>query len=980
MNLLIGTYNNYFNRVHKIPGAGNLEDYQDAMEALSDSPLPVTVTNINFNPADGIVTNLVLGKGSINEPEFIDWDIMAPDYLVAYGDDDAIISRWFILNVNRTRSGQYDLQLRRDVISDHIDAVLDATTYIEKGYIPVGNNLLFNKEGMLFNQIKKSEEQLRDASNCAWLVGYIAKSASIGSTTINYAPERQNFEEVSAANITSWFQQWGIGVGQPFLADPYDITYRVSWQAGENFVYNYAARSFIYGNGWYSWEKFTRGSIGNETLRAPWSADRKDTTIKIFDACCKYGLATFKSALISLVGAHSSAEVTSIKNYNGKIIKTQDGKYYRIRVETAPTVYSAKNVAINSGSDLFNLLNSACQISGAFASSHNTGDNTSFTYSFNCSQYIVSYAEDHSYEVTSQISSSRNKTRDAIYDIIALPYPLNGETVNIHNSSGTVNIDVSNIVSMAAITSLATALGGGGTASSIYDIQLLPYCPIQTMIDNQGILIDDTKEHVDFDFINDNSTDPVSKIGALFYCSNSQFTFDIDKSVYWDEYKYISGFTDIDVLPLPYSTFKQNVPYVIPSMANPTGVGTMQTAIRAMRNSKYVNEITCNKIDKVTGEIIDTVLVNSLVVTFNAGSTRNHLDCNVVTYLGGSAGWYVPDGTWSWNDQEYANADYYLEFTLNTDSWGGSNINELLAKVAKIPVYGNLIDSNVAMKIDNECKLYRIVSPNYQGDFEFSPVKNGGVDRFNVDCTYKPFNPYIHVNPDFGGLYGDDFNDSRGLICQGDFTVGMISDAFTNYELQNKNYQQIFNRQIQNMDVSNEIARQEQAFKSITGTVTGAASGAVAGAMVGGGYGAIAGAVVGLAAGATGGIMDYNNLDKQLRENKNYAIDMYNFNLQNIKALPYTITRCTALTYNNKLFPFIEMYDCTEEEKQAFIHKLKYDGMTVNAIGKISDYTDMAGRLVRGEVIRYDESDNVLKEDLHLANEIYNEIKKGVYI
>lgn len=977
MNLLIGTYNNYFNRVHKIPGAGELSDYVTAMTALSDSPLPATVTNINFNPADGIVTNLVLGKGSISEPEFINWDIMAPDYLVAYGDDDAIISRWFILNVNRTRSGQYELVLRRDVITDHIDAVLDATTYIEKGHIPVGNNLLFNKEGMLFNQIKKSEEQLRDASNCAWLVGYISKGWADDNILINYSPAEQNFEDVSAANITSWLSQWNLQAGQPFLADPYDISYRFDWQAGPDFVYHYATDTYIHGNGSYSWKADNRG-FGNDTLRGSWWADRNEVGELLVKAFNKYSFSAFKSALISLVGAHASAEVTSIKNYNGKTIKTQDGKYYKIKVTTGST-YEANNVALtDTTSSLWSLLSGVCQTAGVFVSGHQTPDSSSLKYSFKCSQYIVSYAEDHSYEVKSKVSATRNKTTDAIYDIIALPYPLNGESINIHDSAGSINIDVDNVVSMAAITSIATEAGGGGSASHIYDIQLLPYCPIQTSIDEKGILINTTKEDAEFNYIIDNSNN--DKIGALFYVTESQFTFDIDKQIYWDEYKVLSEFTDISVLPLPYSTFKQNVAYVIPTMSNPTGVGTQQASIRAMRDGKYVNEITCNKIDKHTGEVIDTILVNSLVVTFNAGSTRNHLDCNVVTYSSGTAGWYVPDGTWSWNDLQYNSANYYLEFILNTESWGGSNINELLAIVAKIPVFESEIPANVAMKIDNECKLYRLVSPNYQGEFEFSPVKNGGIDRFNVDCTYKPYNPYIHVNPDFGGMYGDDYNDSRGLICQGDFTVGMISDAFTNYELQNKNFQQIFNRQIQNMDVSNEIARQEQAVKSITGTVTGAASGAVAGAMVGGGYGAIAGAVVGLAGGAAGGIADYVNLEKQLKENKNYAVDMYNYNLQNIKALPYTITRCTALTFNNKLFPFIERYECTEEEKQAFIYKLKYDGMTVNAIGKISDYTDMAGRLVRGEVIRYDEGDNVLKEDLHLANEIYNEIKKGVYI
>ena len=194
----------------------------------------------------------------------------------------------------------------------------------------------------------------------------------------------------------------------------------------------------------------------------------------------------------------------------------------------------------------------------------------------------------------------------------------------------------------------------------------------------------------------------------------------------------------------------------------------------------------------------------------------------------------------------------------------------------------------------------------------------------------------------------------------------MISDAFTNYELQNKNYQAVFNRQIQNMDVMNDIARQEAMFGAIGGTVKSAASGAVTGAIVGGGPGAVAGAAVGLAAGAVGGAMDIANLDKKINENRSFAVDMYNFSLQNVKALPYSMTRCTALTYNNKLFPFVETYSCTEEEKEAFINKLKYDGMTVNKIGKIKDYTDLAGNMLKAEIIRIEG----LKEDANRAIEI----------
>ena len=79
-------------------------------------------------------------------------------------------------------------------------------------------------------------------------------------------------------------------------------------------------------------------------------------------------------------------------------------------------------------------------------------------------------------------------------------------------------------------------------------------------------------------------------------------------------------------------------------------------------------------------------------------------------------------------------------------------------------------------KISNEVDLYRLCSPNYNGLFEFSNAKNLVTEKFNVDCTLRPFNPYIHINPVFKGLYGQDFDDQRGLICQGDFSLPLIND------------------------------------------------------------------------------------------------------------------------------------------------------------------------------------------------------------
>ena len=53
---------------------------------------------------------------------------------------------------------------------------MNSPCYIEKGIINDPNDvLLFNSEGMSFNQQKQGETILRDNTNAAWLVGYVKK-------------------------------------------------------------------------------------------------------------------------------------------------------------------------------------------------------------------------------------------------------------------------------------------------------------------------------------------------------------------------------------------------------------------------------------------------------------------------------------------------------------------------------------------------------------------------------------------------------------------------------------------------------------------------------------------------------------------------------------------------------------------------------------------------------------------------------------
>ena len=116
--------------------------------------------------------------------------------------------------------------------------------------------------------------------------------------------------------------------------------------------------------------------------------------------------------------------------------------------------------------------------------------------------------------------------------------------------------------------------------------------------------------------------------------------------------------------------------------------------------------------------------------------------------------------------------------------------------------------------------------------------------------------------------------------------------------------------------------------------------------------------------------------DKLREDARDLKKDQFEFMKGNIQAVPYNITKTSALNANNKFFPFIEYYSCTDEEKQAFIDKLKYNGMTVDRLGKISDFMKSTPSYIKGKLIKLLNTD----EDFHMAKTIANELDKGVFI
>lgn len=286
-------------------------------------------------------------------------------------------------------------------------------------------------------------------------------------------------------------------------------------------------------------------------------------------------------------------------------------------------------------------------------------------------------------------------------------------------------------------------------------------------------------------------------------------------------------------------------------------------------------------------------------------------------------------------------------------------------------------------KMQNECDMYRLNSPNFASSFQFNAAKNNGVSKINVDFNYKPYGPYIHLNPDFGGLYGSDFNDPRGLICGGDFSITVITDAWEQYQLQNKNYEKTFQRQIENMEVQHEVARTQEIVGMIAGTGTGAAGGALTGSMIAPGIGTVIGATAGGIASLAGGIADIRLNEKLRGEALDYTKDMFRYQLGNIQALSNTIAKVSAFNRNNKIFPIIEYYTCTDKEKEALANKIAWNGMSVGAIGTMTNYignewsyNDITSKgYIKGKLINLP----TMGEDYHIVNALSSELDKGVY-
>lgn len=288
---------------------------------------------------------------------------------------------------------------------------------------------------------------------------------------------------------------------------------------------------------------------------------------------------------------------------------------------------------------------------------------------------------------------------------------------------------------------------------------------------------------------------------------------------------------------------------------------------------------------------------------------------------------------------------------------------------------GYSISELSSRKVDSETRFCRLSAPNYSASFDFSIAKNRGVSGFRVFCTYRPYQPHLQIMPLWKGVYGQNFADARGLICGGDYSVDIVNDAWTEYQINNKNYQLIFDRQILSMDRQHEVQQMNDIFGAVSNTVSAAASGATALSGLGP-AGTLLGGLIAGGMSAVGGAMDITNNQKLRADQRSAAFDMFKYNLGNIQARPTTITKLSALAGNNKIWPFYEIYETTSREVALLEAQLQYAGMTINAIGTVEQYIGPSRTFVRGKLIRI----TGLEHDAEMSQLVADELARGIYI
>lgn len=834
------------------------------------------------------------------------------NYALVCNEDDEIESRWFIMESVRTRDGQFRVTLQRDVLADKLESFQDSPMFVEKATLGDNDPLIYNSEDLQVNQMKVNEILIRDQSRVPWLVAYMLRKTAV-IETYEETIEFQGQKETKKYTKFSGSDPIRINIPQKRdIANDYTTHDVPMYPSFEPSSPDDVRLSGFNGEPVFNFDKVCyviRHYLNNEV-----NYDVIKPSDDGFFRICRY---RFSGGLFDS-GLHRTAQSEGY-------VELDSQSLYKLLTNT-----------MNTGMRMQMQLSQTQKLYGLPVLAKRLATDPSYLGKIN--KDIVS---DEYYYMNPKKYTDYKSVRD--FD--ELPY---GEITNLNDVGVVFDVYFSSIYNALEIEK-----------PDAFAIAAIPGDP---RFGDKKCEIHASVEYCSFKHINATASQnfyiDVNTIGTqLNHARCEDACFDIVYLPYFDGDMAI---TDESTSTTVYiSMTKPLAMEIMQRIKTCCGDNCVDVQIVPFCPDKPINKWSVTDDgsggEKVLAASFDSI--ESLIPMFDddsSDSLAKYLD----SYLGGIGN---ATGMAFWSkacSNSFSTSEIYNDYDAEGPS--SQTVEEVFA------------DSD-SKKTSNQCNFCRLVSPNYNGQFEFKPAKIGRIIKLDIDYMYMPYTPYIKVSPNFGGLYGthnfNGRNDATGLICNGSFSIPQYDDKWADYCIQNKNYQNVFDREVKNMEVTNLLTNVDKMVKFGAGLTGSVASGNP--------LKAATTAVSGISGIATTMIGQAEALD--------FKKDLFAMNLENIQALPYSLSNVGVFNNNNKIFPFIEFYTCTVEEKEAFENKIKYNGMTVGRIGKLSDYLPIEPsytyvvpneyNYIKGKLIRFDG----ITEDNHFIQYLADEMDKGAY-
>ena len=298
----------------------------------------------------------------------------------------------------------------------------------------------------------------------------------------------------------------------------------------------------------------------------------------------------------------------------------------------------------------------------------------------------------------------------------------------------------------------------------------------------------------------------------------------------------------------------------------------------------------------------------------------------------------------------------FLPFSMATATNENFKINDTPIKATfldadDLEFYTDMTDLT---EINKECDTIKIVSPSRASQYLFRPYNNDGIMEFKTKITLRPYNTIIYVRPSTKGLLMYDYDDKDCLIISEDFSLTAVTSEWTNYIYNNRNYNDVFERQIQGREFERTWERKiEEAQKKSDEWTSRNISAQKASTYTGNLP------IISSAAGAIGTAfqdqtyLQMAQIDRQYneamyQEGIQLSRDLFEMQLENIQSQPIVPSKISTL--DAKLLPgvYLEYYSSNPSELQAINDFYKFNGNRVDAYGTFSQYL---GWFVRGKII-----------------------------